>query len=284
LNGAFHPDLPLLASAAREGGIPYVVSPFDPLNPALFSKHALRKQAYWRLVERSLLNRAAAVQVMADAHCKYLGRLGITSPSITVPNGYDVEPADLGPIRPASTGSIRLGYLGRIDAWHKGLDLLIEGFGLVANRHPGIRLVLQGADWGDELKLKELAGRLGLTDSVTFKGRSWDSSVGVISEWDIFLSASRFDGFQQTVIEAMLAGRPVVCSSEAGSAEHVERAGCGVVIQPSPEGVAAGILQLVNRRTEWPAMGASGRAYVLEHLNWDRIAVDASGAYSRLIS
>ncbi|MGH2533350.1 MAG: glycosyltransferase [Thermomicrobiales bacterium] len=283
LNGAFHPDLPPLARAARQAPLPYVVAPFDPLNPALFANHALRKRGYFRLVERSLLNQAAAVQVMADAHGKYLLRLGVTSPVITVANGYDVEPPNLRPIRQTRDGPLALGYLGRLDAWHKGLDIMLEGFALAANRSPGLRLVLQGADWGDEQMLRQLASRLGLADAVTFKGRSWDSSVDVISQWDVFLSVSRFDGFQQTVIEAMLAGRPVVCSAEAGSAEHVERAGCGVVIEPTPASLADGIGRLIECRAEWPAMGASGRAYVLEHLTWNRIGAGAADAYSALV-
>lgn len=217
LNGVFQPDLPPLARAVRQAGLPYVVSPFDPFNPAFFANHAARKRGYFRLVERSLLNQAAAVQVMADAHGAYLPRLGVTRPAITVANGYDVEPASLLPIRPPGDGPPALGYLGRLDAWHKGLDIMLEGFAQAARRSPGLHLDLQGADWGDEQMLRQLTHRLGLADAVTFKGRTWDSSVEVISRWDVFLSASRFDGFQQTVIEAMLAGRPVVCSADRKS-------------------------------------------------------------------
>ena len=275
LNGVFHPDLARLALAARRSGLPYLVSPLDPYHPAIFRRHRLRKAAYWRLIERRLLQASAGVLVMIDGHGAYLNARGITAPFVTVPTGIDhgaartrVRPAPLG-------GAVRLGYLGRMDSWHKGVDLLLEGFAAVTDRFPGLRLTLTGSG-PDEPRLKQMAAQLGLSGAVTFTGADHRSSVEILSDWDALITPSRFDGYPMTVLEAMVAERPVVVSTEAGISDHVERAGCGLTIPPSARGVADGISRLLARQDDWPSMAARGRAYVAKHFDWDTIARNAA--------
>lgn len=271
LNGVFHPDLAPLALAARRSGLPYLVSPFDPYHPITFRNHPLRKAAYWRLIERRLLQGSAGVLVMIERHETYVRARGITVPVLTVPNGID-HGATREPIRRTPTGdSVHLGYLGRMDAWHKGVDLLLDGFAAVTDRFPAVRLTLTGSG-ADEPRLRQLAVRLGLSEVVTFTGVDDRWPVEIISDWDALIAPSRFDGYPLTVLEAMVAERPVLVSTEAGLAEHVERAGCGLTIRPSTAGVADGIARLMARRADWPSMAAAGRVYATEHFDWDAIA------------
>jgi glycosyltransferase involved in cell wall biosynthesis len=65
------------------------------------------------------------------------------------------------------------------------------------------------------------------------------------------------------IFEAMGAGRPIVLGVEGESRDIVERAGCGIPIEPeNPEQLAAAVQNLAERPELAREMGAKGRAYV----------------------
>jgi hypothetical protein len=55
------------------------------------------------------------------------------------------------------------------------------------------------------------------------------------------------------------------------------------VVAPTVASIRSGLDQLIERRNEWPRMGAAGRDYVLANLVWDQIAQHALEDYRRLI-
>jgi glycosyltransferase involved in cell wall biosynthesis len=280
LNGQFHRDLPALALAAVRARLPYVVAPHGPYHPQLLAKHGGRKRVYLALVERRLLRHAAAIQVLATGQEEFLRTLGVDRPAICVPNGCDEAVA----LRNRARGAVTtLGYLGRLDTWHKGLDLLLDAFAQLRPAERGLRLILQGPDWGGEASLRARASSLGLDGAVEFRGRV-PRAADAIGEWDAFVLPSRYDGFALSALDAMLAARPLLCSTEAGVAEHVARAGAGVVAEPTVSDIALGLERLLARRDEWHAMGDRGRAYARTHLTWDRIADEAAREYTALLT
>ena len=283
LNGIFQPDLLAVSLAARRARLPYVVSPHDPYHPAIFALNGRRKRLYWFAIERAILQHSVAVQVLSSIHEDHLRNHGIDRPVIAVPNGYDLDPAQsVTPPHPAQQ-PVTLGYLGRLDAWHKGIDLLLEGFAMARGSHHDLRLVLQGPDWGDRPMLEALARRLGVSDVVDFREPDPAPAAEIIAGWDALVAPSRFDGFPLTVLEAMAAGRPVICSKEAGVVEHVVASGCGIAMSASAHGVAQAILQLLASRDQWAALGMAGHRYLIAHLNWDAIAGRAAESYRAIL-
>lgn len=282
LNGMFHRDLPAIARAARSAGIRYVVAPHDPYHPALFRQRRIWKEVYWRLLERPLLRRASAIQVLAGAHGQHLSSRGVARPIIEAPNGIDASDVMERPPRTAGHSAVTVGALGRMDLWNKGLDLLLRAAALVRAERADLELVIQGRIQTDRADLERLAEALGIADVVRVRG-STDDPISTIRDWDVLAIASRFEGFGLTAVEAMMAGTPVLCSAEAGVAEHVRRARCGVVAVPSAEGLADGLRQLLARRAEWEQMASNGRAYAVRELRWDVVASTVAGHYRTLL-
>jgi glycosyltransferase involved in cell wall biosynthesis len=80
---------------------------------------------------------------------------------------------------------------------------------------------------------------------------------------DIFVSASRSEGFGNGVAEAMATGTVVVATLAAGQREIFEGvAGCVAVPVGDVQQLAEGIEHLLRRRSEWPALGAANRAHI----------------------
>lgn len=81
----------------------------------------------------------------------------------------------------------------------------------------------------------------------------------------------------------MLAGRVLLISEVAGIAPHVKASGCGIVVALEVSSIKAGLMELLQRRSEWKDMGLSGRRYALKHLDWKSIAPNALEQYRQLV-
>jgi glycosyltransferase involved in cell wall biosynthesis len=293
LHGMFNPANLAMGRAARRGGIPYVVCPHDPYHPELLRKRRWRKSSYGILFERPFLNAASAIQVLAQEHRALLSTYGVSRPVIVIPNGFDPEevPDSNGHGDRASTHGEaypRFLYLGRLDLYHKGLDLLLMGLalGLRQGKLPStLRLDLVGADWGDTNTLHALARNLKLTDNVRFVGKIANRSPwAIIASYDVLVLPSRFDGFGLVALEAMVAGRPVVVSEQAGISTYVKQAQCGYVIQADSESICSGLTRALETQDEWHKIGAKGKQFAYEHLTWDKSAEHACHEYRKLLS
>ena len=284
LNGMFHPGVYAMSRCLRRHGVRYVAVPHDPYDTAVFRRNAHLKWPYWYLFERRMLAQASAVQVLDARHGARLRRLGLRTPVIETENGVDTErvPPESHLHWRAAAAPVRLVFLGRLDAYNKGLDILLDAFGRVRARG-GARLTLQGPDWGDRAALERQARRAGIADAVELLAPDYArSSPELLAAHDVFCLPSRFEGFGLAALEAMLAARVVLVSERAGIARHVAASGCGLAVPPTVEGVREGLDRLLRRRERWREMGLAGRRHALAHLRWGRIAADLLRAYRML--
>jgi len=275
LIGMFVPQHYSLAQVLRQHGVPYVVSPLDPYNPAVFSQRAYLKQPYWRLFERRLLRDATAIQLLDVRQQTYLRELGVETPVFETAVGYPTgQVPDASVLKWTSEGIPRLVYVGRIDPVNKGLDLLIDAVAEVCKVQP-VRLHIQGPGYGAEpmKKLVRQVQRLNLEEIVTFVAPDYTrNATDVFCEHDLYCEPSRYTGFGIAAMEAMLAGRPVLISEVQGIAPHLAASKGGIAVPCEVPAIAKGILDLIARRQEWRQLGENGRRYVLENLDWPAVA------------
>jgi glycosyltransferase involved in cell wall biosynthesis len=100
---------------------------------------------------------------------------------------------------------------------------------------------------------------------------------------DIFISASRSEGFGNGLVEAMACERVAVASCAEGQLETF--AGLdGVLAIPIDDAaaLAKAVRTLIDRRSNWPALGASNRRHVLAHHSMRRWARQMADAYAEL--
>ena len=86
-----------------------------------------------------------------------------------------------------------------------------------------------------------------------------------------FMQTSRFEAFSRTVMEAWLAGTPVIAN--AGSdvvAWHCERSGAGLVYTDATE-LEECLTFLIEAPDAAADLGSRGRSYVLEHYQWEGV-------------
>ncbi|MBI4613207.1 MAG: glycosyltransferase family 4 protein, partial [Planctomycetes bacterium] len=149
---------------------------------------------------------------------------------------------------PASPGKLALVYVGRLSR-EKGPDVLIEALAdrelaLAAAR---VSLALSLTVIGVGPMEEELRSRArGLP--VTWRGRLPRDELGeALARMDLFVLPSRADASPKVVVEAMLAGLPVVASSAGGVPRLLGGGERGLLVEPGdPSALARGIARLVE--------------------------------------
>lgn len=161
------------------------------------------------------------------------------------------------------------GYLlsvGRLDA-AKRVDLALRALALV----PAARMIIAG-DGPDRPRLEALAAELDLGPRVDFRGR-----VGTGDLSDLYgrcrgvFYAPHDEDYGFVPVEAHLAGKPVVTTTDAGGPlEVVTNGKSGLVAEPSPESVAGAVRRLIEDPQLARRLGEAGMART-RPLDWGEI-------------
>jgi len=98
-------------------------------------------------------------------------------------------------------------YYGRIST-NKRIDNLIRTFSYLKEEIPEVQLSIIGSDWdGLQSDLQHLVEECGLVDNVSFQGElSDDEILQWLSKAAFFVSATQYEGFGISILEAMSSG------------------------------------------------------------------------------
>jgi glycosyltransferase involved in cell wall biosynthesis len=216
----------------------------------------------------------------------------VTSPSTAtlLADDYDVPPelitvaspgTDRGALAPGSSdGTLRLLSVGAV-VQRKGFDVLIEALSTLT-KLPW-RLTIAGDRSRDAKVAAQLdadIARYGLSGRVDVLGAvAADRIAALYTGADLFVLASRFEGYGMAYAEALAHGLPVV-GTTAGAIPDTVPPSAGVLVEPNDVKALARTLQMLieNRKErEWLAAGA--RAAAEELPTW----ADSARAFSAAI-
>lgn len=113
-----------------------------------------------------------------------------------------------------------LGTIARL-AEHKGHDDLLDALPAVMREQPGLHLFWVGDGWLMQ-HLEQRIASLGLTDRITLAGLLPPDRVpDALAAMDLLIHPSYREGLPRTVVQAMLADRPVIAYDCDGTGEVV---------------------------------------------------------------
>jgi glycosyltransferase involved in cell wall biosynthesis len=140
----------------------------------------------------------------------------------------------------------------------KNHDILIRALALLIRDVPEAHLVVVG-DGESRTSLESLAGELHVREHVTFTGvRS--NAPNLHHLFEVSVLCSRTEGFPNSVVEAMAAGRPVVGTDVVGIRDAVSHEETGLLVPPGdPAALAAALRRLLSDRGLARRMGEHGR-------------------------
>ncbi|HET7572833.1 MAG TPA: glycosyltransferase family 4 protein [Gaiellaceae bacterium] len=232
----------------------------------------------FRLVERALARRAARVVCITEALRRFtVERVGIpAAKAVAIHYGLDEPPAAWGENPPDAVpeGARVLLAVSRLTP-QKGVDVAVRALASL----PGdtVLVVLgEGPERGD---LEALARELGVARRLFLPGRVPDVAAW-LGRAEVFVHPARWEGFGLAVLEAMLAGLPVVASEVSSLPELVVDGETGVLVRPDdPSALALGVARALGERDR---LGAAGRERARAEFSVARMADRTAELYRSL--
>lgn len=162
-------------------------------------------------------------------------------------------------------------WVGR-PVFFKRVPLLIEVLARLRATHSDVHLVLVG-DFAARPDICAEIARLDLNECAHLAGAvSHERLPSYYRLCDIYVHSSVYEGFGLVMVEAAASGKPVVSTHTAGAQEIVVDGKTGLLCRIENVGdLVAKLVTLLDDPDRAAAMGAEGRAHVLEHFNRERI-------------
>jgi glycosyltransferase involved in cell wall biosynthesis len=158
------------------------------------------------------------------------------------------------------------------------VDLAVQTVAVLASCGHDFPLIVVG-DGPERQSLEQHAVRLGVSSLVRFVGAEGTDTRRHLERADIMLFTGKGEGAAPGVVEALIAGVPVVACWDGGAAvDIVPQSGAGRLTLPSPEAMADSVLELqsdADRLAMGRLVGESWRA----RLAPDHIAELCEGWY-----
>jgi len=168
-------------------------------------------------------------------------------------------------------------YVGRLVSI-KNIESLLRAVALVD--HPGFRLLLAG-DGPERDHLQGLALPLG--DRVRFLGER-EGIDGLLHASDYLILTSRKEGLSNTILEAMVAGRPVIASNVGGNPELVVPDENGLLYPSDDDRALAACMTAMNDAPSLRArLGQRGREMACSRFSTESMVEAMEGIYASCV-
>lgn len=266
------------AAAAREAGIPYVLTTRGMLEPWARRHNRWKKTIAWYGYQKRILRDASLLHATADAEAQNLRDLGLQAPIVVAHNGVDVPDAPKTQCSP--DGPRTALFLSRIHP-KKGLFNLMDAWAAV--RPSGWRLLVVGPDENHESDVRTRARANGIADDVSFPGPVADDD-----KWDLYRSSDLFvlptfsENFGVVVAEALASGIPAITTTGAPW-KDLNDYDCGWWIETGVDPLVTALEDATSRSdAERMAMGRRGRDLIASEYSWEATAHTLADAYAWL--
>ena len=182
------------------------------------------------------IRRAVAIQCLSARECDatHFGKK-----KIVATNGIYIPERHKDSFR---SEGLKFLFIGRLDVYHKGIDLMMDGVLLAADtmRKTGAKLYVYGPDLhGRYAEVEALIAERGLNDIVIQNHEiSGEDKENALLDADVFVQTSRFEGMPMGILEAMSYGLPCLVTAGTTLADFIKEHDAGWACDTSAEEIA----------------------------------------------
>lgn len=259
-----------ISKQLRKSGVKYVIVPHSELTKQAQKKKWLKKKVANLLLFNRFINGAVAVQCLSENE---KDNTGFKPKKFVSTNGIEIPTAKKESFSQAGFKAV---YIGRLDAYHKGLDLMIEAVSSVADklREQNFTLDVYGPDiLGRGDKVKSMIQKGGVSDIISLYGTlQKKEKEDVLLSADLFMQTSRFEGMPMGILESLSYGLPVLVTEGTTLAGKVAEYSSGWACKTSADDIVTTLLTALNERKTLVKKSDNAVTLVKENFCWDTIA------------
>lgn len=279
IHEVYHKEYLKIGKNLKKNGIPYIIVPHGSLSTIAQKNKRIKKIVANKLFFNNFIKNAQALQCLSENEKKgtkfhsnkFIGTNGVTMHS-DFKNNFNYE-------------TIKFVYVGRLEAYIKGLDILIEAVSSIKNFliEKNCKIYIYGPDYrGRKDYIRSLIKNSKVEDLVFLN----DSVVGVEKEnvlldANIFIQSSRSEGMPLGILEALSYGIPCLITEGTNMGEFVREYNAGWVAKTNVESLAETMICAIDEKKEWKNKSKNAVALISENFSWDDVSKKTVNEYKK---
>lgn len=281
LHGGWIPVFFIISGILNKYDIPFVITPHGAYNTIAMQRSKWIKKLHFHLFEKVLLSRAGKIHCIGQSEVTGTNCLYPTDKTFLLPYGF--EPALHYPERSNNDHKhFVIGFMGRLDIYTKGLDLLVEAFEFLQQTEKNSILWIVGDGKERESFEKMLAEKNLANKVIMWGGKFGKEKDELLSQMDVFAHPSRNEGLPAAILEASAMGIPSVVTNATNVGKFIDAYDCGMTVEnENPAELAKALLKLKGQwnRNELAQKGEQAKRMVNTEFSWKKLVHDFDALY-----
>lgn len=270
-----------VAKVLRKSNIPYIIVPHGCLTKQAQKKKRAKKIIANILFFNRLIKNAVAIQCLSTTekiNAKFKEQKFVATNGMSLPQTVKTDFLNDG---------IKFLYIGRLDIYHKGLDLLLEAISVSKKAFVGnkAKLYIYGPDYqGWYAQIEDLILEKGLQDIVELnKQIIGDEKEEEILSADIFVQTSRFEGMPMGILESLSYGLPCLVTKGTTLDNCIKKYDAGWVAETNAQSIAEQFEKIIKEKEKLKEKSLNAVKLIKDEFSWEIIARDTLNEYKKLV-
>lgn len=232
LHGGWIPVYYSLSEFLKKHQRRFVITPHGAYNTIAMNKNKWVKKIYFRFCEKKVIGNASKIHCIGESEVEGLQSIFPTDKTVLITYGFD-KIVNSFPEK-VHDSTILFGFIGRLDIFTKGLDILMDSFSDFIKEIPDAKLWIIG-DSNEKHQLQQKIKDLQLEKKVELLGSKFgDEKNSLLNQMDVFVHPSRNEGLPVSVIEAANFGKPCIVTKNTNIGYLIDEYVAGITI-PYPD-------------------------------------------------
>lgn len=236
-----------LSKILRNKKIPYIIVPRGG-----FSKKSKKIKKFKKILGDMLLFDRFFKSPNAIHYLTYNEKMEScyrTDNDFVIPNGINM-PGKIKDIDNTVSKKIKFVYIGRMDSYIKGLDVLVDAINIIKQelRDFHVEFFLYGPDSSNSKdKLRRQTQAYEIDDIVKIEEAIFnDDKIKILNDANVFIQTSRFEGLPMGVLEALSIGLPCILTPGTNISDQIVEFEAGFAVDLTPDSISSGILNIIK--------------------------------------
>ncbi len=272
LHGGWIPVYYALACYLNKIQLQFVFTPHGAYNTIAMERSSWTKKIYFQLFENKVLQYATKIHCIGKSEILGVQQLFPNKKTVLLPYGFESNIQNNSIL--TKQEKVVFGFIGRLDIYTKGLDVLVEAFTIVVKKLPQAQLWIVG-DSNERMALQQQIDAAQLQKNVLLLGSKFGAEKEeILKNITVFVHPSRNEGLPASVIEAASYGLPCVVTEATNIGDPIIEFNAGKVIADlNATGLAHALLEMeqIWKTGDFSTMQQNAIQMVQETYAWSKV-------------